>query len=921
MKFQQGEAAVLKPMARRQRSSHPFESLALLSWQIDADGDGRSFNAAYRHFSGADEDTLLGGGWRHGLHPADSNTWPQIWSVATCVDVRLRRADGAYRWMRVSTIALEPTLATLCALDVTDLIEAHERATEDLALQRQLFDQIPAFIVVKDADNNLLRSNRCADRYFGGSPETMEGRNCYDLFPHDIARTWHNQDRAVIDSGEPLLGVVEELELHGRKQYHRMDKVPFKYTSDGATLVLVLGVEISDAKMLERRLREQIEDSEALVRVLRQREYEQNLILDNIPVAILYKDTDNRILRANRFAADLIGTTQADIEGRHANMALPNEAAALYLHDLDVLRSRQPHTNIIETITTRRGEQRWLRLHHLPCFDATGALTRIMVVGEDITVARNFEAQLQERAVQAEILLAELEKRGYEQQVIFDHIPARIVYKDTNNRVIRANRFAAELIGLTLDQFEGHNLSEIFGEDAEKYYADDLEVIRTRRPLSNILERLKGRGGETRWVRTEKVPLLNNDGEVTGIIVLSVDATADKLAEDEIRRQRAELQLILDHSPAAIAFRDAEGKVLRVNRTCCLRMNMTEQQLVGRNLLELFGEAAKPWIAEGREVMRSGKPLRRSDVEYAHLGNNSIWQTDTVPIHDEQGRAVGVVVMAHDITEQKLFEDELRRQKEESSKILDNIPSMIFVKDGNDTLMSVNRAAAEQFGRRAEDLIGKSSGDVFPDPDGRFWQEDLNIMRSRKPRYGMKCEFVREGAPSLWWRYHKVPYFDGAGQAVGVIAIGDDITADMAAQHALEDALAQARHHEHELRTLFDNLPICVIFKDTTNRILRANRFAAEFFRESADSLVGRDIGELVLEGELGYRESDREVLETGMTKFDNLHVLPLVDGRRVVVRSHKVRYHDADGKVLGLLIAFQETGASATQNVAASCA
>ena len=920
MKFRQDNAAVLKRVAADKALTHPLESFALLAWQIDVAGQGLSFNAAYRDFCGEDNRALLGVGWRQGLHPTAADAWPHVWQTNTAADVRLRRADGTYRWMRVTTLALDGANATLCALDVTDLVEAQEQATRELCLQRQIFDQIPAFVVVKDADNNLLRTNRCADAYFGGSDTSLEGRNTYDLFPAEIARTWQDQDRAVIDSGEPLLHVIEELELHGHNRWHRMDKVPFEYNDDGPTLVLVLGVEITDVKMLELRLREQIEDSEALVRVLRQREYEQNLILDNIPVVILYKDTDNRILRANRFATDLIGTTQADIEGRHMSMAVPNEAAALYLHDLDVQRSRQPQNNIVEAITTRRGEQRWLRLHHLPCFDATGALTRIMVVGEDITVARNFETQLQERAVQAESLLAEIKRRTHEQQLIFDHIPARIVYKDTNNRVIRANRFAAELIGLTLDQFEGHHLRDVFGELAEKYYTDDLEVIRTRQPLTNIIERLQGHDGVARWVRTEKLPLLNDAGEVTGIIVLSVDITADKLAQDEVRRQRTELQLILDHSPAAIAFRDGEGTVLRVNRTCCQRMNMTEQQLVGRNLRELFGEVADEWIAEGRAVIRSGTPSSRTDVHYPHLGDVSVWQTDTVPFFDEHGDAVGVVVMAHDITEHKRIEDELRRQKEESSKILDNIPSMIFVKDGENILLRVNRAAAEQFGRRAEDLIGKPSDDVFPDPDGRFWQEDLNIMRSRKPRFGLKCEFVREGAPTLWWRYHKVPYFDGSGQAVGVIAICEDVSADMAAQRALEDALAQARHHEHELRTLFDNLPICVIFKDINNRILRANRFAAEFFRESAESLVGRDIGELVLAAELGYRDTDREVLECGIAKFDNVHTLPLFDGRNVVVRSHKMRYHDADGKVIGLLIAFQELERSAGQDDQASC-
>jgi PAS domain S-box-containing protein len=365
--------------------------------------------------------------------------------------------------------------------------------------------------------------------------------------------------------------------------------------------------------------------------------------------------------------------------------------------------------------------------------------------------------------------------------------------------------------------------------------------------------------------------------------------------------------LILDHSPAAIAFRDGDGKVLRINRTSAARLNRPESEIVGRNIRDLFGPQAEEFIAEGREVMRSGKSLRRWNVQYSGMADQSYWHSETVPFYDEQGVAVGVVVMAHDMTEQKLIEAELRRQKEESAIILDNIPSMIFVKDGQNTLLSVNQAVAARLGQRVEELVGKSADDVFPDPEGRYWQEDLNIMRSRKPRFGLHYEFVQDGAPSQWWRYHKVPYFDAAGQALGVIIICDDISADIHAKQALEAALAQARHHEYELDMLFDSLPICVVFKDCDNRILRVNRFAAEFFRVSAAALIGRDLGELILGSELEYRKSDREVLDSGVATLDNIHVLPLADGRRHVVRSHKMRYHDADGKVLGLLIAFQE--------------
>ena len=75
-----------------------------------------------------------------------------------------------------------------------------------------------------------------------------------------------------------------------------------------------------------------------------------------------------------------------------------------------------------------------------------------------------------------------------------------------------------------------------------------------------------------------------------------------------------------------------------------------------------------------------------------------------------------------------------------------------------------------------------------------------------------------------------------------------------------------------------------------------------------------------MLAAELGYRDTDREVLESGIAKFDDVHTLPLVDGRNVVVRSQRMRYQDADGNVIGLLIAFQELEPGTGQDDQTSC-
>ena len=905
-------------VARRARvAPAALESVSLPAWQFDLSGHALQVNAVFLTWCGRTETEMLGLGWQTLVHSEDLVALRAAWAAAPPAathDARLRRAGGAWRWLRLA-LAQDAGVLTACAQDVTDLVESRDAARQAADLRREILDQLPAFVVVKDAENNVLDANRTANLYFTGQAASMRGHNCYELFPPDIAERWHAQDLRVLEAGEALSGLVEQMSSSGPPRWHRMDKVPFAPAGTNGPLCLVMGVEISAEKALELRLREQVEDCEALLRVLRQREYEQSLILDNIPVMILYKDTDNRVLRANRHAADVLGVPTGDIEGRHLGLTLPEDAAALYLHDLEVLRSRQPLSNIEATVSTRRGERRTLRLHHLPCCDATGALTRLMVVGEDITLTRHYEQELERRALQAEALAAQIERGRHELQLILDHLPAHIVYKDTRNRVLRMNSFGAALLGHEPEDLQGRDLAEVYGaEAAERYYVDDLEVLRTRKPLSNLIEHFDLPSGE-HWMRTEKVPLFDATGEVTGIVVLSLDITAQINAERALERKRGELQLLLDSSPAVILSQDTQGRVLRVNRAARRHFGWHEDEVVGRGLRELLGASASEWLNDSYLAMQSGRAQHRAATPLRAPGASEelrYWQLDTVPVKDDHGRVGGVMLMAHDITARKHMEDELRRQKEEMQIILDHIPTSIIFKDAENVLLNVNRAAADLLGLRVEDMEGQPADRFYPDPDGRMWQEDLNVMRSRRPRLRQLWRLSLPDGGERWLRYHKIPHFDADGHAVGVLVVSEDHSAELAAQEGLELHLHQAQRHEAEIVALLDALPVGLMLIGRDGRLLRMNRAAAGFLAARREDCLGHEPYDLLGEAAAEWRTRDLAVLASGEPMVDVITDLTCRDGRRRRLRTLRTRYEDAAGEIVGVLLTFRDIGADA---------
>lgn len=129
-------------------------------------------------------------------------------------------------------------------------------------------------------------------------------------------------------------------------------------------------------------------------------------------------------------------------------------------------------------------------------------------------------------------------------KAIIDNAPAMVWYKDTKNNFIRVNPAAAKAFGLSVEEIEGKNAFDLFPDRGESYYNDDLEVITTGNPKTGIVEQMRTASGELLWVQTDTIPLKNEQGIVTGVLVFVVDITERKRAEDALALAGKKLNLM-----------------------------------------------------------------------------------------------------------------------------------------------------------------------------------------------------------------------------------------------------------------------------------------------------------------------------------------------------------------------------------------
>jgi PAS domain S-box-containing protein len=166
------------------------------------------------------------------------------------------------------------------------------------------------------------------------------------------------------------------------------------------------------------------------------------------------------------------------------------------------------------------GTVRWVHDRGFQVRDAAGNLVRLAGIASDVTERKEIEEMLQ--------------RQQTELRVLFDFTPAMIFFKDTQNAILRVNKRFADTIGKSVEEIEGKGYGEIDAPEAAKHYADDLEVIHSGAPKLGIIETIRNWEGKELWVQTDKVPVCDKDGKVTGIVVMCQDITA---------RRRFEIQL------------------------------------------------------------------------------------------------------------------------------------------------------------------------------------------------------------------------------------------------------------------------------------------------------------------------------------------------------------------------------------------
>ena len=256
-----------------------------------------------------------------------------------------------------------------------------------------------------------------------------------------------------------------------------------------------------------------------------------------------------------------------------------------------------------------------------------------------------------------------------------------------------------------------------------------------------------------------------------------------RLAQQQMEAERAMLQAVLKALPVAVFIADASGKLVQAN-DAANEIWGGEVPLVGisgygqyRGWRADSGERIRPeeW-AMARAVLKGETSVGEEIIIERFDGARRTILHNAAPVRGLDGRVIGGVVVAEDITRQKHVQDELRENAARLQAILDNAPVVIAMKDVAGRYLMVNPAFEALVGKKQDEIIGKA---VWELGDGesaeRLRKIEEEVIRTGRP-IASEEPFAFLPESGRIFLTVRAPVFDQEGKVHAICLIAADIT-------------------------------------------------------------------------------------------------------------------------------------------------
>jgi len=384
-------------------------------------------------------------------------------------------------------------------------------------------------------------------------------------------------------------------------------------------------------------------------------------------------------------------------------------------------------------------------------------------------------------------------------RLLFEHNPKPMWVYDTDTlEFLEVNDAAIAHYGYSRLEFLSMTIADIRPPEDIPALKEALERYAKRSPISNeiIVSRHRKQDGTVFAVEVSSHRILWQGGSADFVMVNDI---SDRLkAEQKLNDSLHQIDHHFNNSPLAIVQWNPDRKIIRWSKQAeaifgwsaaeVMNMDYPNWQFVYEDDAKKVAEVAHFLYNSANDIS-----IKYQSRNYTKDGQVIHVEWCASAIFDDRHNLISVLSFAQDITEQKIQELKIRETQAFLHSIIDNIPSVIFVKDAKDLRYSlINKAAEELIDRPKSEILGKNDYDLFLKSEADFCITTDREAIATLTTVDIPEELITTKNKGIK-KFHtrKVPVQDQQGNPNFVLAISEDITELKLMETSLEQKLKQ----------------------------------------------------------------------------------------------------------------------------------
>jgi len=435
--------------------------------------------------------------------------------------------------------------------------------------------------------------------------------------------------------------------------------------------------------------------------------------------------------------------------------------------------------------------------------DGNGRVARFAGVVLDVTARKQAED-----AVRIAFESAELERRRL--AAVLEALPAGVAIADSQGRLTLFNAALTRIWGMhplpqSIDDYRKWQAR--WADTGEPLKSEDwamARALRTGQVVSgDVIEIEKFNSKERATIINAAAPIRDANGRIIGGVVAEVDITAQKRAEEALRRAEAELREAQRIAQIGNWYWDARTDIVTASDELCRIYGIDPETDQIPAFHEQRGHCYS--IEEWERLNAAAQRALLTGDSYmldfqANPNGTPIWLTARGEVvRDTSGQIIGLRGTLQDITSRKHADEALRQSTLLLQAISDTTGDVIFAKDREGRLTYANPATLALVGKPLDQVLGRTDLELLEDKNAarKVMANDRRVMQQ-----GIAEDFEEmvplPGGPHRIWLSRKVPYLDTEGHVIGLLGVSRDITDRKRAEEERSFLLESERIARHE---------------------------------------------------------------------------------------------------------------------------